>query len=255
MKNLQLFLLLNCGVVFNLFTQIHTVFNLNEVLSYLSISKKQLVVFDIDNTLLRAPTHLGSDQWISAIVKHNMTNGMSCHEAWSQILPLYFHIHKYIDLVPTEDNVVDTISEIEKICKHTICLTARCPINMVEITCQQLAKNRLIFQVPEIDHLKLTLPGNSVYQNGVLFCGNNCKGDVLMHFLKACHYSPDEIILVDDKLYNLEAVAKQLANFNISFVGLRYAGCDSLIADLNLLNTNEELDIFLEQYPGFNKQQ
>lgn len=247
-KALNLILSFSCFVSVNLGADIHTISNLKDITAYLATNRSQIVVFDIDNTLLRAPSDLGSDQWVSYLAKQNMANGLTYVSAWDQILPMYFHIQKYIDLIPTEPDVVGTVTEIEKVCKHTICLTARSQY-LLALTCAQLAKNNLKFQVPEVDHAKLNLPGNSIYQEGVLFCGHSCKGDVLVNFLKACHYVPDEIILVDDKLYNLEAVERQLANFGVKFIGLRYAGCDHLIAGLDMVKAEQELAEFLAKYP------
>ena len=248
-KILYLFLLLNYAIISSIKAQIHTIQTIKEVMAYLSPNDSQIVVFDIDNTLLRAPSDLGSDQWVGAIAKQNITNGMSYLAAWNQILPIYFHIQNYINLVPTEPDIANSIQAIEQLCKHTICLTARSSAQLITITCEQLAKNNLNFQVPEIDHTRLNLPGDSIYQQGVLFCGHNCKGQVLVSFLQACHFKPSEIILIDDKLYNLESVEKQLANYNIKFTGLRYAGCDELVSNLDMTKATQELDVFLLQYP------
>jgi len=248
-KFLNLILFLNCLILSDLEAKISTIHSIRDVIKYLSPKTSRIVVFDIDNTLLRAPTDLGSDQWVSFIVKQKVAEGMSHSDAWNQILPTYFHIQRHINLVPTEPDIVDSVGEIEQMCDHTICLTARCPIHLTTITCAQLIKNNLKFQVPEVNHTQLTLPGDSIYQDGVLFCGHSCKGEVLVNFLRACRYMPKEIILIDDKLYNLEAVEKQLANHGIQFTGLRYAGCDALILSLDMVKAKQDLDELLLQYP------
>lgn len=248
-KFLQLGLLLNFVWCHDNYAAIYEINKLKEVLGYLQPGKAQIVVFDIDNTLLRAPSDLGSDQWVSCIVKQNISKGLAPIQAWDQILPTYFHIHRHINLVTTEPNLVDTVSQIEQACDHTICLTARSSMSLVQITLDQLTRNNLNFHVPEINHAQLNLPGNAVYQDGVLFCGHSCKGQVLKQFLAACHYQPVEIILVDDKEYNLLAVQDELAKSGIEFTGLRYAGCDGWIASLDMAQAQQELEKFLVVHP------
>lgn len=248
--------LLKITLILNLLTslnfvaaEIHEICNIKEVLNYLDPNLKQIVVFDIDNTLLCPVADLGSDQWFSYLVKQNIANGLGPIAACDQVLPTYYHIQKYIDLIPTESDLVASVKVIEQACAHTICLTARSPLQLINITLEQLSKNSLAFNIPEIDHVRLALPGNSVYQDGVLFCGHSCKGLVLSHFLNACHYQPDQIILVDDKLYNLENVEKQLVLAGIQFIGLRYAGCDERIAKFDFNQTSQDLENFLSKYP------
>ncbi len=248
--------LLKITFILNLFTslnfvaaEIHEIKNMKEVLNYLDPKIAQIVVFDIDNTLLSPADDLGSDQWFSHLVKQHVANGRDQIAACDQVLPTYFHIQNYINLVPTELDLVASIKAIEQACAHTICLTARSPLKLINVTLEQLAKNKLTFNVPEFDHVRLALPENSIYQDGVLFCGHSCKGLVLRQFLDACHYTPTQIILVDDKLYNLQSVEKQLNLAGIQFIGLRYAGCDERIANFDFDRTNQDLESFLSKYP------
>lgn len=247
-KFIRIIFTVNLLVNLNLVAEIHEIKSIREVLNYLDPQEAQVVVFDIDNTLLCPAQDLGSDQWFSYIAKQNIANGMNQKEAYEQILPTYFHLQKYLDLLPTEADLVVSVKAIEQACDHTICLTAR-SLQLVDITLGQLVKNNLDFHVPEVDHQKLDLPGDSIYQDGVLFCGHSCKGQVLSQFLVACHYTPTQIILVDDKRYNLEAVEKQLALAGVKFIGLRYAGCDERIANFDFKQTSQDLADFLTKNP------
>lgn len=149
-------------ISFNLSAQIYEIASIKEVLNYLDASQKQIVVFDIDNTLLCPAQDLGSDQWISNIVKEKISTGLTNQETWTQILPLYCHVQQFTTLVPTEDNLVNSINQIENTCDHTICLTAR-SLCLADLTLKQLFNNNLFFQVPEIDHSRLNLPNESIY--------------------------------------------------------------------------------------------
>jgi hypothetical protein len=244
----KLFLLPSLAFAFTIQAQIYEIETIEQVQNYLKHDQKQLVAFDIDNTLLCPEQDLGSDQWFSYLLKQKLQAGLNINDAVNQILPTYLHIQNHISLIPTEADLAQKIKVIETICNHTICLTAR-SLKLIPNTLKQLKLNQLNFCVPEINHACLELPCESHYEEGVLFCSNNCKGSVLIKFLQACHYKPELIILVDDKLHNLQSVAKQLNNCNINFIGLRYTGCDQRVARFDAEATNLALIKFLEQHP------
>src|SRR3990167_10713298 len=52
--------------------------------------------------------------------------------------------------------------------------------------------------------------GEAVFDNGVICCGKNNKGEVLSDFLEKIDYMPSHIIFVDDKLYNLISVERYM---------------------------------------------
>ena len=219
--------------------QIQTISRLRQIIQHLNPSKRNLVIFDIDNTLLTTPTDLGSDHWLC----HHMQQGLK----FQDLAELYFHIGHKIELVPTEPDLLQTMAEIERNCDHVICLTARSG-QIMERTLTQLKLNQLEFHVPEVNHTDLELPEASHYHEGVLFCGNHNKGAILNVFLAAIHYQPEQIILVDDKLYNLTAVAKLVAP-EIDFVGLHYLGINQKIERFNPTQTHQELIDFLKTHP------
>ena len=238
----------------NIDARIYQISRIANVLKYLiSETKltKKIVVFDIDNTLLNPASDFGSDQWVSYKVKENLDMGMEMQAAFDKVLPLYFHICDYTELVPTEDNLITEVRDIEKNCDHVICLTARSTC-LEEKTFEQLDKNNLLFAVPEVKENELKLPNGSLYQHGVLFCGHNCKGNVLSKFLDAIDYIPDEVIFVDDKEKNLTAVQGPIEGRGIKFTGLRYTGCDKRVAAFNMDKVNQEQEEFLKKHP-FNK--
>ena len=222
--------------------------SIKEVTQYLDPQQATLVIFDIDNTLLHPSTDLGSDQWFYYHVQKNMKNGMTKEEAIKEIAPLYFHINFIIDLIPTEPSLPDDLMQIKKNCEHIICLTARRP-PLVERTVQQLHNNHLYFHIPELDDLHWVLQHPCFYTQGCLFCGSNCKGDVLSSFLEKINYKPDLIIFIDDKEAYLSAVANVAQQLNIAYIGLRYTGCDQRVKAFDAQQTEFALQEFLAQYP------
>ena len=231
-------LLLATGTNYS-WTSIQTISKLREVLNYLNPGKRSLVIFDIDNTLLTTKTDLGSDHWLCDHLKRGYS--------FPELSELYFHINNRMDLVPTEPDLIETIQEIEQNCDHVICLTARSG-NIIDQTLLQLKRNNLNFHVPEINYDDLVLPDQSHYHDGVLFCCNHSKGDILNLFLTATHYQPEQIILIDDKLYNLDAVLKTVPA-SINFTGLHYTGINYKINQFDPQQTQGELLEFIAQHP------
>ena len=226
----------------------HEIYTLKEIANFLPTNKSTLVVFDIDNTLLQPKTDLGSVQWFCHQHQEFVALGLTSAEAAKQILPLFFHINHTIDLIPIESTLVDDITHIKNNCERTLCLTAR-PLPLAERTLQQLQKNALCFHVPELDEFVFNLNSVSLYKQGCLFCGLNCKGDVLLAFLKAINYHPDVIIFIDDKEANLEAIETAAKQRNIPCVCLRYAGCDERVRNYDKEKTEQELQEFLIKHP------
>ncbi|HLB40972.1 MAG TPA: DUF2608 domain-containing protein, partial [Candidatus Babeliales bacterium] len=98
--------------------------SISETLDYIT-EADCLVVFDLDNTLINPPTDLGSDQWFNHLVNEQLAVGLDASAAVAKVLPLYFHVHDQINLVPTEPELHLTLAQICTKCNHMIGLTAR----------------------------------------------------------------------------------------------------------------------------------
>jgi len=66
------------------------------------------------------------------------------------------------------------------------------------------------------------LEGEPFMKNGVLFSqGERRKGEVFAAFIDAVQEKPERVVLIDDRIANLEDVA---AACEVEFVGLHYVG-------------------------------
>jgi hypothetical protein len=184
------------------------------------------------------------------VQQHVQGEFSDCDAAIQKVLPLYFHINYHINLVPTETDLLPCVQNIQTMCDHVICLTAR-SCKIYEKTLHELAKNNFNFYIPEFENLNLNLPYPSIYRHGVLFCGSNDKGNVLLSFLNAIHYIPQVIVFIDDKEKNLAAIERVIQKTDISYRLIRYAGCDFRVAAFNASETEKELAFFLEKYPCY----
>lgn len=249
--------LLFLATIFSLATTIiaREIQNIRETLNHIT-EPDCLVVFDLDNTLINPPTDLGSDQWFNHLIAEQLALGLDANAAVAEVLPLYFHIHHQIDIVPTEPDLVQTLQQICAKCNHVIGLTSR-SLPIVERTLAQLARQQLNFprqspkQILPNGH-QLPLPQPHIYREQILFCGQNDKGAALVAYLQAIDYRPAQIIFVDDRLKYVQAVEQALQNSGIKFTGLRYTGCDHKVRNFNPSATQTELAAFLAQWPYVN---
>ena len=220
---------------------------IKHVLAY-SPDRDTLVVFDIDNTLLIPATDLGSDQWFSYLVQEQIDAGLEHDAALAKIVPVYEHVQCRKELIPTEPYLSYAVKQIQEQCSHVICLTARSNL-LAERTLEQLAKNSLNFHISQMQTYVFDIYASSIYKNGVIFCANNNKGSVLLHFLDVIGYRPKRIIFVDDKEKNLSDVKYAVSQRAIEYNGLRYCGCDQRVAAFNAQQVAQELKELLVEYP------
>ena len=83
-----------------------------------------------------------------------------------------------------------------------------------------------------------------LYRHGIIFTGNNDKGETLLSFLKTLNYYPKKIIFIDDKMYHIRSVEAALQNTNIEYIGIRYTGCDHYINHFNATKADIQLQLF-----------
>ncbi|BDC34207.1 hypothetical protein Noda2021_01650 [Candidatus Dependentiae bacterium Noda2021] len=226
---------------------LHHIYTIKEVIEHIN-ECKTLVVFDIDNTLLHPKTDLGSDQWFTHLVHHHVSKGCDIEKAINQVLPVYRHVNHHIDLIPTEPDLADTVAIIKEKSDMVMCLTAR-SMPLAEVTHAQLQKNNLHFHVPYVITHQPQLKHPWLHLHGVVYGGNNNKGEVLFAFLESVQYHPERVIIIDDKEKNLQAIKTACEQRSIECIALRYAGCDARVSEFDHHETEKELDLFLRDKP------
>jgi hypothetical protein len=74
----------------------------------------------------------------------------------------------------------------------------------------------------------------TIYKQGIIFVGHGIeKGPALIAYLKRLNKNPKRIVVIDDKLSNIENIAKTLEPLGIDFVGIRYSGVDDKVKAFN----------------------
>jgi phosphoglycolate phosphatase-like HAD superfamily hydrolase len=225
---------------------IHEISSLDEVIRY--VNQDTLVIFDIDNTLLHPNTDLGSDQWLCHKIQELTCNGIDHQQALQEMLPIYFHINRHIDLVPTEPQAADIVKLIQQTTNMVMCLTARSQ-PMIQVTHKQLCQNNFNFTFGTSEEHLFDLEHPCYFSHGVLFCASNDKGVALFALLDRMGIVPARVVIVDDKMRNIHALVKATDARNIECIGLRYGGCDHRVANYDSNHTQHELENFVARKP------
>jgi hypothetical protein len=213
---------------------------LETVLDYLH-TPNTLVIFDIDNTVARPITELGSDEWFCDLVDKKMAEGHDYITSIYYALPATFYVQFNIGLRPTEEVAAELIANLIDQKIPVMALTTR-SLFVTERTIEQLENIGISFLIPGIsqEDLVLQMPHPCLYRQSILFGGNNDKGEALIAFFHWMNYFPKKIIFIDDKMKYLLAVEKALKHYNIEFVGIRYTGCDECVKNFDATKAEEQ---------------
>jgi hypothetical protein len=230
--------------------EINTIDQVYKYLDQDDYNPETLVILDIDNTLLMPPTDLGSDQWFYAMYQRYLAKGYNKQDAVYAVLPVYKQVILETDFVPVEKETVSLVKKLQNKNVTVIGLTAR-SLDLCYRTIEQLDKVGIRFDVsnPHECPIKYGTDKPALYVDGIIFCGNYNKGEVLVSWLKQIDYQPSKVIFVDDKLKNVKSVERALHKRDFPFYGLRYANLDDRVAQFDWNHTQKELKKFLKKHP------
>jgi FMN phosphatase YigB (HAD superfamily) len=215
------------------------------------LHKNTLVVLDIDNTIARTPTDLGSDQWFYAMSKRlTAEKGMAEQDAMNMILPTVYHIQKNTHLVPVEPDTVSIINQLHDHGVTVIGLTAR-SLGIHQRTVEQLKALGIHFSntTPHQFYMKDCDGQPGLFCDGIIFSGHCDKGELLNEWLTTIGYHPKKVIFVDDKMKNIHSVERALHQRNYPFIGIRYGYTDERVKSLDLDTMESEFQEFMQKYP------
>lgn len=205
---------------------------------------RPLLIYDIDNTLVRAQDVQARDEYFSARLKREMESGKDLTTACNIVLPQFFECMKKTAVSLVDERSVGSITRLQRRGIAMIALTARSPHVLEVCTLKQLARVGINFRITSPAHendLNFTgMMDKADFKGGVVFCGNNDKGAVLERLFEQTGFIPDKIIFVDDKLKNLENVEREALKLHIPFLGIRYSKLDAEIESFMLDSFIEE---------------
>ncbi len=197
-----------------------------------------LVVFDIDNTLLKSIQHFGSVAWGEYVIKDLEKKGISKREAIEIESIFWKTVQPYIKVQAVDPDTQSIIRAIQEKGIPVICLTARLPEELPN-THRQLQSIGLDFSkthlLPGTMH-SLHLTPDTLYSHGILFATQRYqKSEVLISFLREAGLNPQKILFIDDKRGHVEDVVNTLSDIGIKCIGFRFGGADKDASQFNPL--------------------
>jgi len=207
------------------------------------VQKDDLVIFDIDNTLVEPVQLLGSDQWFYATLEKYKS--LKCEQALEKVLSEYFSIQHASNVKTVEDTTQNVIETLQKQNTYVIGLTTR-HIDMLYCTFKQFRQLNIDLTKTSIcsDVLFFNVNDGVLYKKGILFCSNAHKGTALFSFLDKINYTPKRVVFINDKRTHLEQIENCCKNKNIPFLGLRYGYLDEKIKKMNYKIAEIQLEHF-----------
>ena len=195
-----------------------------------------LYVFDLDNTLIEAQQHLGSDQWFSHQINHLMeSQGWSRSEAFDKFFPLYHQVLNKTAVRLVDASMTGLLSQMKEKNTPMIGLTKRNP-KLSSRTFEQISSLQIDFSstCPVKEDFVIEELGGTLLKNGILFVGQGIeKGPALMAYLKKLKKMPGRIVAIDDRLNHIESIASAVESLGIDYVGIRYGKTDEKVKSFN----------------------
>lgn len=191
---------------------------------------KVLVVLDVDNTMLKSDTDLGSDLWYRWQRNHLDIKPESYQQLadsclFSEAIPLLYDLGT---MSLTEVSLKDFVEKWQNKGITVIGLTSRSPLCRMA-TERDLLQNGINLkktQLKDIDGSKLILNdklGRELsYANGLMMTCGMHKGKMLAHILGRSGKKYDAIIFVDDTRKNIDDVKQDFNRYGSKELNLFY---------------------------------
>lgn len=192
-----------------------------------------LVVVDLDNTLIRPTTGLGSDEWFYHLEERIAADeGLSEAAAADRAMDVWNDVQARIHVQPVEPGVPALLRSLQRRNVRVLGLTARTH-EIAEVTRRQLASVGIDLAAasPRRAPWRARLRDVARYRDGIVFVGeHNDKGEVLAAFLRELPRRPGRVLFVDDRDKHVRAVDVALSRAGIPCVAFRYGAADDAVA-------------------------
>jgi FMN phosphatase YigB (HAD superfamily) len=199
-----------------------------------------LVIFDLDNTVIDSAI----DRWFGSMIGHAKGLGYDDLAAVNAVLPHYFEKLSQAKMSPAEESTISVIQSLQARGIPVIGLTTRSS-SLSECTQQQLQSIGVDLSKTSITPYHITFALKepaAALRHGIMFCGNNDKGESLKALFNATGYKPKKrIVFVDYKEKYVKSVMKAAADLNVECIGIRYSCLDSKLNEFVLDEQSKQL--------------
>jgi hypothetical protein len=210
--------------------------------AFREVQPTDVLVLDIDNTILEPVQTLGSDQWFGHTVTNYVKSGLSEKLAVDSAIEDWQQVQNATAVKAIERTTPFLIRQAQERGTVVFALTAR-PLSLKHSSIRQLRSLGVSLKNPVSKYSE----GDSVELfQGVLFVGpHNNKGQVLAKFFESQKLRPSRLIFVDDKekhVKNMDAVFTEIPNVNF-----RYGAADATVKSFSSDIANLQWSYFLDR--------
>jgi hypothetical protein len=244
----------------------------NKIAEILKTNKPSdvLLVLDIDNTILKMPQPLGSDQWFvhhADLMKNPSCKPQCLTNDFNELLKIQGKLYYLSSMVPPEPEIPFILKKIQDQKITFLILTSR-GSDFYSMTHRELERNQYNFQNNSIGTsiggtfipftkenfksfnltdedwslLKLNEARPVMYQNGVFMTSGMHKGVMLKYILNKFNQKFKYIVFVDDHekhTNNMQLTMKDLTNI----ITFRYGKVDDEVQSYKKMKLNEQLEL------------
>jgi orotate phosphoribosyltransferase len=219
--------LLCFSLIFPLFSKIIETAHFHEILAH--ANENTLILLDIDDTILITPQMLGTDEWLKHQTQERKKAGIDPSLAFAQSLAEWEVIRHLTHMELVEPGTDAIIHSLQAQGFQVMGLTMQ-GVTLATRTAQQLKTHHLDLSLnaphPENHCLKINRQ-NVFYVDGILYTGGVSKADAFFALCDKIGYTPQRILLIDDKASHLKDLEVAAEKKQIEFLGLRYAFSDA----------------------------
>jgi len=192
-----------------------------------------LVIFDLDNTLIRPKQMLGSDEWFRYYLEKKTSEYNDRKRALNDAINTWQAIQTISPMCCLESCTNDLVKDLQKIGTPLMVLTTRDhaffrgTVNQLRSLDFDFTKTAPVKGFYRIDEMP-----DVAYEDGILYSDGYHKGRSLLHFFKQSSFWPKKVIFIDDKLSWVTQL-DVLESEGIEYLGLRYAGADKYVSNFD----------------------
>lgn len=194
---------------FTLIISLNSLFSYQEVetLSDIKLSEDVLVIFDVDDTLMRPSQQLGSEAWALHHLETMKSNKVKPDLALKRLARHWEKVQKKTKVELLEKMTPTFLSSLQERNIPSMGITLRFP-KCADLTAKQLKKLKINLSktAPFKDIMLFSLKNEVQYRNGILYISpTNTKALALDSFFKKAGLNPEKIIYIDNSLEQVKA--------------------------------------------------
>lgn len=209
-----------------IFPKIYEIDSLRTIEAYIGSDAKELVLFDIDDTLIRGIKEEATHQWFCKNMEKLLKSGLSPTEAKKVILPTYIAAQRVTRVQLIDEDLPAILNRLRLKNVSIAVITLRGQKLLIDATFRQFADVGISFcnesQQWQRSFKFAPLTGDTYYRDGILFCDGNNKAKVLKIFFDTIDYHPTHIVYVDDDRKNIESIEQLAHELQIRFDGFYF---------------------------------